>query len=1118
MKPRKALLEFVLIWLIAHPLIGTAACQDSIADETMNLRQLGVATYLSGFERALSGQTINYYSCHPDVRSALICRATTGTMAVLWESEPLPQDYPFGTVTFLWIAGLGCNLGEKKFDLFMDDQYCLTFTSTTAANWSIKGQRDATLSFQTLMTDQYGDRFGYMFLELPVRNLSPGQPLRLKVVGESAGSNAWFMVFQKPLKPEITFQQELVIVKNNNRCFQNVRIHVVNLHKPVRAHIYSKEQAVTAMINFGFNAVALPFESVAREKWVDIYIEMREQLVVKKRLRLQPVREITVYLLPHSHLDIGYTHHQDEVLKMQFHHLEQAIEIAKNSQVYPKEEQFKWNVEQFWHVDEYLKQMDAARRTQLIEAIRNGWIGLDGLYANLLTGLCRPEELFQALAPARNFSQQYGITITSAMISDIPGWSWGLIPALAQSGVKYLSLGPNLGHRIGHVFDWADQPFYWVSPSGEEQVLCWVHGKGYSWFHTGLEYIFSGKLDQSRVKFDRILPYLEELVQANYPYDLVGLRYSIGSDNGPPDANLSEMVHNWNAQYQSPRLVIATTAQLFQELETRYGDRLPRVRGDFTPYWEDGAASTARETAIHRTAAERLVQASALWTMMDAGHYPHERFAEAWRHVLLFSEHTWGAWNSISAPEDESVKRQWEWKQQQALTADQLAQELIMGALPTIVSTEQKIQAIDVFNAHSWERTDLVTLPATFDLMGDLIKNEAGEKVPSQRLSTGELVFLAEHIPPLTSKRFTVHPGKPFQKGKASIKGNFLSNELITIELDPSSGAISLLKVKNLPHNFVDRGALSGLNDYIYVAGRDPINRMRIDSPVKIYPKETGRLLVTFAIESSAPGCHRLHREIQLIHGIPRIDIRNELDRPLVREPEGIHFGFPFKIPDGDVRVDVSWGVIRPELDQLRGACKNWFTVQRWVDISNDQLGITWVPIDAPLMELGEIRADATVCGWLRHLEPSQTIYAYVMNNYWETNYKADQLGITSLRFSILPHGKYDQCQATRSSIECHQPLIPVPVSKDSPRRKSLVVVEPNDVIITMVKSVRDGKGILIRLFNPSSEERSARLIWESLRPKEMYLSSPFELPIERIGETISMPGYGIRTILAVME
>ena len=53
--------------------------------------------------------------------------------------------------------------------------------------------------------------------------------------------------------------------------------------------------------------------------------------------------------------------------------------------------------------------------------------------------------------------------------------------------------------------------------------------------------------------------------------------------------------------------------------------RLPEVRGDFTPYWEDGAASSARETGLTRMASERLVQAEALWAILAPEQYPAAR-------------------------------------------------------------------------------------------------------------------------------------------------------------------------------------------------------------------------------------------------------------------------------------------------------------------------------------------------------------------------------------------------------------------------------------------------------------------------------------------------------------
>ena len=71
----------------------------------------------------------------------------------------------------------------------------------------------------------------------------------------------------------------------------------------------------------------------------------------------------------------------------------------------------------------------------------------------------RPEELLRLLDCARRLWKRHNLTIDSAMISDVPGYTWGIVPTLAHSGVRYFSIGPNHCHRIGHTLaEWGDRP------------------------------------------------------------------------------------------------------------------------------------------------------------------------------------------------------------------------------------------------------------------------------------------------------------------------------------------------------------------------------------------------------------------------------------------------------------------------------------------------------------------------------------------------------------------------------------------------------------------------------------------------------------------------------------
>ena len=653
------------------------------------------------------------------------------------------------------------------------------------------------------------------------------------------------------------------------------------------------------------------------------------------------------------------------------------------------------------------------------------------------------------------------------MISDVPGYTWGLVPVFSQAGVKYFSIGPNICDRIGQTLDlWQDKPFYWLAPDGRHKVLCWVTWKGYALCHPSLNF-----------KLDPQLPArLDELARQGYPYDIVQIRWSIGGDNGPPDTTLPDVVRNWNAAHDSPKLVIATTGEPFRELERRYADKIPEFRGDWTPFWEDGAGSSSRETAVNRAAAERLVQAETLCAMLNPAKYPTEPFHDAWRNVMLYDEHTWGAYNSVSEPDAPFVKQQWAIKQAFALDAEKQAG----GLLRQIVDSRGApvADAVDAFNTSSWPRTDLVTLPRPMSTAGDVVKDSNGRVVPSQRLSTGDLCFLARNVPALAACRYSVGAGAASSTGSARAEGTTLAANSLTVEVDPATGAITSLKAG--PRELVDPSGAVGLNQYVYLPGGN-VKDAQANGAVQIRVLERGPLVASLEIASDAPGCNRLVRQIRVVDGLDRVELSNMVDKKAIRDKEGIHFGFGFRVPDGVVRMDLPWAVARPEVDQLPGACKNWFTVQRFVDISNDQSGVTWATIDAPLLEIGGLTANLPGTQqdpgrFLTKIDPSQTIYSWVMNNHWHTNYKADQEGPTTFRYAIRAHGAYDAGEAQRFGIEQSQPLVVAAARGPAPSGQSLLSVEPAGVIVSSIQPVDEGKQLAVRLFNATGAPAKAAI------------------------------------------
>ena len=1034
--------------------------------------------YLNGFHSSVDGQTIEYHSSDPDADSALLVRGQRVAHTVSWETDPLPE--PSGDFyQFIWLAGIECaGFAEEKkshpFDLLINGRLWFTFKNAkdaTAKAWQIAGKDGGELSFTATTTDHVGDLFGYMTLKLPANDFPPGRPLTLEVQGDNSGSADWYMTFQHRFNFVPQVRSEPALVKDGGRTVQQLRLSLDNLvaGRTVEVRIPDHEP-IRADLNIGANALRLPIPAVASVTTIPLVFKLNGSVVETSTVSIAPVHKRDIYLLSYSHNDIGYTDLQPDVERKQWNNLEQAMRLIRNTRDYPADARYKWNLETIWALQSYLKQAPAAQRDEFFADVRSHSIGLSALYANMLTGLATSVEMSHFFDFARELRSDYHIPMTTAVTSDVPGFSWGMVSAMAQSGVKYFATAPNSGDRIGYTLQaWGDKPFYWTSQSGQEKVLTWMAGSSYASFHEG---------PLSKLGDDKIMKLARKLDDVSYPYEMVQLPYTLG-DNGPPDPTLADFVRQWNDRYVTPRLIVATHEQMFEEFEKRYGSSLPVVQGDFTPYWEDGAASTAFETALNRAAVDRLIQGEALWSMLAPASYPAGGYDSAWRNVTFYDEHTWGAHNSTEEPDLPFVKQQWEIKRKFALDADRASRDLLAEVLHSPNVPSKARTSIDVYNTNSWPRTDVIFLTNELSAAGDRVVDLNDHPVPSQRLSTGELAVLAENLAPFSAKRLFVEKGQAFSRDATKIGPNSLENEFISVSVNLQSGAIDALTWKEKGIQLVDHAQRTGLNQYLYVLGADP-DKARSLSNVRVRVKEQGNLVVSLLVEADAPGARRYSTEIRLVEGVDRLDLITNIDKLPVRDKEGVHISFPFAVPGGQLRYDVADAFVRPEVDQLAGACKNFFSVQSWVDISNSNYGVTWASPNAPLIEIGAITAEQP---WMKSIASSSSIYSYVMNNYWHTNYKADQEGPVTFIYSMLPHAAFNAVDAARFGTERRQPLVVSLADAATPPRSSLLHLSSPNVLVSSLRPIANGQSWLVYLYNPTEKLQTFDVVWNNGSP-----------------------------------
>ncbi len=1038
--------------------------------------------FIPGYEKTVKGERMSYHSPQEDAGEAILVRSESVDNYIEWETSVVPEDYKGKYVSFNLMMAIDVNPEDPhSWDIHLNDKKIFDISSpkdTLNKTIQIKGEENSLFSFNATRVDKYGDLIGYVTIKVPTSLIEKGKAARIKITGESASSRTWLIIYKYKTVSAFKIQPENAIRKGKDANKRVVKLEIVYYKDGAKAEIQLGEYKSSQTLNYGYNRSFVTFVADEANKTLPYSVKVDGKVLDKGEITLKPIKQMTIYLMHHSHVDIGYTHVQTEVEEKQWSYIEKCIELAENSQHYPAEAQFKWNIEVMWALDSYWKKATPEKKAKLKNAIQKGWFELDALYGNELTGLCTSEEIMYLMSSAQEIANECGVELKSAMISDIPGWTWGLIPALSQSGVKYLSLGTNTFHRIGYTIEeWGDKPFYWQSASGKEKVLTWIHGKGYCSFHTGLgaENVVN-KLDE-----EILLTYMNELRENQYQYDKVILRYNIGSDNGPPDAMLSEKVKNWNDRYESPKLVVSTTSEAFSAFEEAYGETLPVVKGDFTGYWEDGAASSAKETAINRESAHTISQAQTLMSMNNV-EYPAQRVNDAWQKVMLYNEHTWGSWNSISEPQADFTKQQWAIKQAFAIDGLKIANELKQKALKE--RQEAGCEYYEIINTHSWSVKDLITIPASQVKDFNSVKDENGNVIKTQKLKDGSLVFISNEIPAYSSKIYKLYKNK---KGSIAIlngRERTIENDNYKITLDDTTGVVEELLWKEKNINLVSDGKFSGLNEYIYVEGRQPDNQTKAKD-VQIIVEDIGTVMISIkAIYNNVKGCNSLSTTYKIYYGLDRIDIVNELDKKEIYEQEGVHFAFPFNVPNGDLRYDLAYGVCQPDKDQIKGSNKNFMTIENWVDISNKDYGVTWISKDAPLIEAGDIYNDPIAMGYLKELPATQTVISYVMNNYWETNYLAAQEGYAKFNYSLYPHSEYNSAFSEKRALEIQEPLIVQPVNKKlKPISFQLSLNNENLIIQSVVPHKVQGQYI-VRIFNAGNNSETLNWITS---PKEIY-------------------------------
>ena len=596
-----------------------------------------------------------------------------------------------------------------------------------------------------------------------------------------------------------------------------------------------------------------------------------------------------------------------------------------------------------------------------------------------------------------------------------------------------------------------------------------------------------------------------------------------------------------------------------------HAEQLQVWRGDWTDYWNFGAISTAREVAIDRANRAHLLDADAIYAALRAlpptppGSQQRRRsWAErsfrlyrddAWHALNLWGEHTWGSDTAINAPEMDDSSSQLSHKRSFAYTAHSLSLMLERDALADFARRVKRTAADDmlVFNPLPWPRTLSGQLDFhTVTPRGRADDTTAGRhfqghytwptQIPFDRKAARMPGTLDNLLPPtevpafgyVTVPRSAILHARDVQTSDDTM----VENQRYRVTFDRELGGIISLFDKEQQWEWVDESAGFGMHSFVHeeVADRRhpwprhllaemdwttsvvDANSWKSDwharrtQPERVVSHKVYRTPLGIGVEQRLehPAVGKLAQHVFLPNHAEHIECESEWEMGLERHPEATYLLFPFNLPGATPRLDVGGTSIIAGDDQLPGVCRDYFTVQKWVDFCNGERGVTVALPENPLVQLGDFH--------FGHYQQQLTLeramlLGWVTNNYWETNFEPYQPGLVYARYYLLPYrGAFDEARAHRFGAEtAHSRLLAQHMGERAtspaqfPASGTLLELPAPPVLTLHVRAAGEGGGLLLRLQNAADEAQQARIGSALLKIRRAWRCDLFDRQQEEI-------------------
>lgn len=839
----------------------------------------------------------------------------------------------------------------------------------------------------------------------------------------------------------------------------------------------------------------------------------------------------TIYVVFKTHVDIGFTGLAEEVIqsyKTQMIH--DVLRVCEDTQVFSKDHQYVWTMPA-WLLFKTLEGLPEEKQKRVEKLIEGNQLAWHSLPFTTHTEFCGVEEFIRGMYFSKQLSDRFHKKAISAKMTDVPGHTWMLPSILYKAGVRFLHLGCNSCSTPPDV----PRLFFWEGPDGNRVLTYYSKGE----YGTDLlpdkdwEYPIWMALQQTHDNFGPQSAEIIENILQEVKLKSPGTKVVVGTmDDFAKDflernyADIpvikKDLADTWIHGIGTYPQEVAAIRRLRPEITTlELLGTMENLLGQ-----QDRETKQSYHQSIRKAYESSLLFGEHTWGLdMKITLLPLRNG------VRIYDKE-----NFLKDKNSDAYKRaETSWDEQRGYIAQTVREIEHLHPFErenSKANIDNKI--ISVFNPLAWVR-ERETIILNDHKKGYLIDLENGEKHDVFEYN-GKNFSQVYNIPALGYKLFQFIPSEDKEKSNnqtivqpIAVKNELeavIENEFVCVRVDEETGTIVSLYDKKSQKEWVKREEHLGFGEYTYdVYGKEDIlnfvkgyaydltdwyvndfgkagyprqKRREYRSTISKIDIENGpgwgRILIEQATDPESYEQYGNSKKVKVSITLGRdqkgIDLKYELlDKQETPFAEAGHFVFPLNTFNPQYRIQKMGSVIDPVTDIQKDANTRIHCIDGWIDVEDEGAGIGIIPIDTPLVSIGE----KGVYQFSEFYIPQQSVLFFNgFNNQWGTNFPQWMGGDYTFEYRIVLHsGNWREGNVWKESAETTTPLKVMMEFKP--------VVHTKNSVYSLIR--KDIEGVKILAFKPSEEGNDYILRFQDVLGENRSIDLSFQQTIKEMVE-----------------